>query len=512
MRFLYDINNINRLFTNKKQFDFILDDGPHTLESMKIFIENYSTLLTDNGVLIIEDIPDMNWLPILHECVPNDLKQYIYTYDLRNIKNQYDDIVLCIDKNKPNIKPQIIDCFIFYNEIDLLTYRLNILNDVVDFFVLVEATHTFVGKVKPLFYQENKHLFKKFNHKIIHVIVDDFPHKYPNINIEKEEQWINEKFQRNCISRGINKLSLQNNDIITITDLDEIPNPKLFEKIKANKVVIDINTIELDLYYYNLNCKMDHQWHHSKIISYKKYNELNIECDKIRFFSCPIIKNAGWHLSYFGDEKFIKNKIENFGHQELNIDLFTNQEKIQNRIKNTHDLFDRPIKLIYINIEDNDNLPPEYDVYLIDFYSHDQYQSSLSYLANKCGTDKLTHNYIPYYEKIFYNIKNQPMNILEIGIREGWSHLMWCMYFKNSKIYGIDNFSDPVFLNNSVNTAYNFDRMTAFIGDQTDETFINEKITFDLDIIIFANIIFVKYHLKHNSISVKNKTYYFPKK
>ena len=63
------------------------------------------------------------------------------------------------------------------------------------------------------------------------------------------------------------------------------------------------------------------------------------------------------------------------------------------------------LKLIYINIEDNDNLPPEYDVYLIDFYSHDQYQTSLSYLANKCGTDKLTHNYIPYYEKIFYNIK-----------------------------------------------------------------------------------------------------------
>ena len=78
---------------------------------------------------------------------------------------------------------KIIDCFIFYNELDMLTYRLNILNDVVDYFVLVESNHTFVGKEKPLFYNENKHLFEKFNHKIIHIIVNDFPHKYPNVNI-----------------------------------------------------------------------------------------------------------------------------------------------------------------------------------------------------------------------------------------------------------------------------------------------------------------------------------------
>lgn len=142
----------------------------------------------------------------------------------------------------------------------MLTYRLNILNDAVDYFVLVEATHTHVGKEKPLFYQENKYLFEKFNNKIIHIIVDDFPYKYPNINIKEEEQWINEKFQRNCISRGLDKLSLQNNDFITITDLDEIPNPKILEQIKNNKIIVDINILEMDFYYYNLN---------SNLLSYK---------------------------------------------------------------------------------------------------------------------------------------------------------------------------------------------------------------------------------------------------
>ena len=96
---------------------------------------------------------------------------------------------------------KIIDCFIFYNEMDLLTYRLNILNDVVDFFVIVEATRTFIGKEKPLFYNENKHLFEKFHDKIIHIIVDDFPYKYPSINIARGDQWENERFQRNQIKK-----------------------------------------------------------------------------------------------------------------------------------------------------------------------------------------------------------------------------------------------------------------------------------------------------------------------
>jgi hypothetical protein len=51
---------------------------------------------------------------------------------------------------------KIIDCFTFYNELDLLNYRLNILNNVVDYFIIVESTHTHVGKEKNLIYEENK--------------------------------------------------------------------------------------------------------------------------------------------------------------------------------------------------------------------------------------------------------------------------------------------------------------------------------------------------------------------
>lgn len=80
----------------------VLDDGPHTLESMKLCILLYSQVLSDNGILIIEDVQHINWLEELKSVVPEHLKDFIWTYDLRHIKNRYDDIVFVINKNKLN--------------------------------------------------------------------------------------------------------------------------------------------------------------------------------------------------------------------------------------------------------------------------------------------------------------------------------------------------------------------------------------------------------------------------
>ena len=96
----YDINFFNNNFLNKNiKFDFMLDDGPHTLESMKKFIRLYSQILKDDGILIIEDIQSWDWIEILKNEVPENLKQYIHIYDLRKNKNRYDDIVFTINKS-----------------------------------------------------------------------------------------------------------------------------------------------------------------------------------------------------------------------------------------------------------------------------------------------------------------------------------------------------------------------------------------------------------------------------
>jgi hypothetical protein len=80
--------------------EMMLDDGPHTLESMKQFIKLYSQLLSESGVLIIEDVQSWDWIDILKNEVPDNLKEFIEIYDLREVKNRYDDIVFVINKNK----------------------------------------------------------------------------------------------------------------------------------------------------------------------------------------------------------------------------------------------------------------------------------------------------------------------------------------------------------------------------------------------------------------------------
>jgi len=259
---------------------------------------------------------------------------------------------------------KIVDCFIFYNEIDLLTYRLNILNDLVDYFVIVESKYTFIGKEKELYYLNNKKLYEKFEDKIIHIIVDNIP--FLNANIREEEQWKNEKFQRNCISRGINQLN--DDDLIMISDIDEIPDPEVLKKIKNNEITFE-NAIRLkmDLYYYNLNTKYDYEWCYFIILKYKYYKTSNMTCQELRESQQIQIEKGGWHLSYFGDKNFISNKIKNFSHQEYNNNYYTDTNMINEKINNSYDLFDRSFKIEKIPVNENKYLPPEAIKYLSKF-------------------------------------------------------------------------------------------------------------------------------------------------
>ena len=272
--------------------------------------------------------------------------------------------------DKTSIKRKVVDGFIFYNEIELLKYRLTILNDYVDYFIISEATHTHIGKEKPLNFENNKHHFKEFLHKIIYVVVDDFPFKYPNCDIDNGEQWKNEKFQRCAIKRGIDQIELSPDDILLINDLDEIPDPKMLMKVLANEIEVTWNILEMDFYYYNLNTQLDHKWWQSKILTYGEMCEKNLTCDEIRFGNwLPIIHQGGWHLSYFGDAKFISNKLQNFTHQEHNTIEMTDIDNIEEKIKENKHLFSDDVKCTYIKSTDNNYLPPLYKTFLRNFIS-----------------------------------------------------------------------------------------------------------------------------------------------
>ena len=261
---------------------------------------------------------------------------------------------------------KIIDCFTFYNELEMLYCRLNLLYTVVDHFIIVEAKQTYMGNPKPLFYQNNSYLFKKFHDKIIHIVID-LPCLAPIDVDNKNEQWINENYQRNNIDNGIKQLSLSDRDLITITDLDEFTDPNflIFLQNKHDDELADgLIALSLDMYYYNLCNRHLPLWILPKIVTYKKYKTTTPQ--EIRFSPYNILfSKCGWHLSYFGDVNFIKNKIIQFANQEFNSDIYTDENAIEDKIKNCKDLFNREyVPFKYIKTEENDFLPQNYKIYL----------------------------------------------------------------------------------------------------------------------------------------------------
>lgn len=107
-KYFYDSNRI-RVFTgdayttdmitklSDRVYDIIIDDGPHTLESMQYAAAKYTSLLSKNGLFIIEDVQDMSWVPEIIECFPEEHRAKVKTIDLREKKNRWDDILIVLD-------------------------------------------------------------------------------------------------------------------------------------------------------------------------------------------------------------------------------------------------------------------------------------------------------------------------------------------------------------------------------------------------------------------------------
>jgi len=265
---------------------------------------------------------------------------------------------------------KIIDCFIFSNEVDLLKYRLAVLNRVVDKFVIVEARQTFSGVTKEACYEKNKKSFTQYADKIIHILVD-LPYKQPNIDFSAEEQWKNEHFQRNAIQQGLDQIVLEPNDYIIISDADEIPDPNNLQKVKDIEPDFDAVRLEQDYYYYNLYSKFVDRWYYSVMMKYSFYLNSQMTPEQCRHApKFAIFNKGGWHLSYFGDVSFIQKKIKSFSHQQYNTEPYNTAENIKDCMKNSTDLFNRDKKfhsMVRVPLEENDYLPPEYSTLLKKF-------------------------------------------------------------------------------------------------------------------------------------------------
>lgn len=273
---------------------------------------------------------------------------------------------------------KIYDCFTFFNELDVLELRLKILGPYVDYFVLVEATKTHAGKEKPLYFYENKARFKKWEKKIIHIIVKDMPDpckiyfkKFWRISSALGlGRWRPEMYQRNQIVRGLKQCNKE--DIIIVSDLDEIPNPKYFDLLKDYTKKDKIVLFRQNLYKFFLNGFVHSNWDGSRACNFKLFKRLfknkgdrlrrlrNINLRiKMKFAeedNSPLrtITNGGWHFSYLGNINLILEKLSNFCHIEnySTLDL-KNPKKIIEKIENGEDLFMDQLKIKYVDVDNS---------------------------------------------------------------------------------------------------------------------------------------------------------------
>jgi len=226
---------------------------------------------------------------------------------------------------------RIIDSFMFFDENMLLDIRLNILDKYVSKFIICEATYNHSGKKKKLNFNINN--FSKFKSKIEYIILDKIPNNLKKIDkndslelIESktlDNALIRENFQRNYTYEKIVKYD--DNDLILINDLDEIPNLENFEY--KNKITIfkqKMFYFKLNLLYKDLSwtgskiCKKKHllspQW--LRNIKTRKYPmwRMDILFSKKKYNDMQIVDNGGWHFTNIKTAAEIHSKMKNFLH------------------------------------------------------------------------------------------------------------------------------------------------------------------------------------------------------
>jgi beta-1,4-mannosyl-glycoprotein beta-1,4-N-acetylglucosaminyltransferase len=232
---------------------------------------------------------------------------------------------------------KIFDCFLYNGENNLLKLRLNYLNSYVDYFVIVESCQTFQGKRKKFLFNNNSGVIKKFRKKIIYFknnifaeSVDDLKKKihnqYPTIekNINKMNNfnkkdlvWYLDCFHREIIYEAVKK-KIKDNDVILLSDCDEIPPAHLIASRKFNKNIVNVCIQKQFRYFYNTLLSRD--WRGTVITNWKQAKIFGI--GGLRYFSklnkCKLIQDGGYHFSSMGPIDNILKKIGEWGHSEFN--------------------------------------------------------------------------------------------------------------------------------------------------------------------------------------------------
>jgi len=243
----------------------------------------------------------------------------------------------------------IVDASLFFNEKELIELRIKYLDDLIDYFVIIEANVTHQGKKKPWNFPDIlKNDLKEFSHKIqYHQISIDVQkaesEKDPRYKGNYGRSWRIENIQRNFIRNACQKFS--QDTVIFMNDADEIVSKEKIEFIKSCdfKAVAPI-AFEQSLFHLDCNYLNIEQWIGSiattkeLIDKYEPQLLRNLK-NRISHFT-----EAGWSFSSFGGLNKVIEKLEAFAHEEFNNEKYKSELHITKCIKDGSDLFNRDIK------------------------------------------------------------------------------------------------------------------------------------------------------------------------
>ena len=257
---------------------------------------------------------------------------------------------------------KIFDCFMYFDEETVLELRLNILDKYVDYFVIVESSFTHKGDKRDLKFNHQK--FKKFKDKLIYITYDKEPPEIrKNLINEKDNEAIKsfkyienailrENGQRNEVLKGLG--SAKDDDIILISDVDEIPN---LERLDLSKIHEKIFLFKQDMFYYKFNLKLPNldwtgtkgcrkkflkspQW--LRNIKDRKYPFYRLDTffSDTKYIDIKIILNGGWHFSNLKTASEIESKLKSYLHHREFDENPLSVEEIDSLIKNKQAIYD----------------------------------------------------------------------------------------------------------------------------------------------------------------------------
>jgi hypothetical protein len=246
---------------------------------------------------------------------------------------------------------KIVDNILFCNEYDILELRLRIMYDYVDEFVIVESDRTFTHNYKGYNLEKHFDRYSQWADKIRYLKVTGSPNN---------NAWAAEDWQRDQFATAWTDLT--NDDVVIISDCDEIIRPDALEFIRST----DYNYYGLYMpaFYFKFNYLDTKQDWHYKVWA-RAYRGFKSTPHGMRYIGphevpgkTVKLHHAGWHFGWIGDEEFARNKIQSFSHQEINRPDVLDNIDIEKHISEGRDHF-RPENVTWVKVDLDDYFPKE---------------------------------------------------------------------------------------------------------------------------------------------------------